>query len=141
MYKSILFPVDLEHTAEAKKGLELAIEEARRSQAKLTILTAAPGFGMPIVASYFEENAVSEALKEVARHLKQYVDDNVPDDIDSHAVVVEGHPGELILKQAKMDAVDLIVIPAQHSEIENLFLGSVAAQVVRHATCTVTVVK
>jgi nucleotide-binding universal stress UspA family protein len=141
MYKSILFPVDLEHTAEAKKALQLAIEEARRSKAKLTIMTAAPGFGMPIVASYFEENAVSEALKGVARHLKQYVDDNVPDDIDSNAVVVEGHPGELILKQAQKDAVDLIVIPAQHSQIENLFLGSVAAQVVRHATCTVTVVK
>ena len=73
--------------------------------------------------------------------MKRYVDDKVPDDIDSHAVVVEGNPGELILKQAKRDAVDLIVIPAQHSEIENLFLGSVAAQVVRHATCTVTVVK
>ncbi len=141
MYKSILFPVDLEHTAEAEKALKLAIDEARRSKAKLTILTAAPGFGMPIVASYFEEHAVTEALKEVARHLKQYVDDNVPADIDSHAVVVEGHPGELILKQAKQDGVDLIVIPAQHSKIENLFLGSVAAQVVRHATCTVTVVK
>lgn len=141
MYKSILFPVDLEHTAEAEKGLMIAIDEARRSKAKLTILTAAPGFGMPIVASYFEANAVSEALKEIARQLKQYVDDNVPDDIDSHAVVVEGHPGELILKQAQNDAVDLIVITAQHSKIENLFLGSVAAQVVRHATCTVTVVK
>ncbi len=141
MYKSILFPVDLEHTAEAAKALKLAIGEAQRSKAKLTILTAAPGFGMPIVASYFEASAVSEALKEVARHLKQYVDDNIPDDIDSHAVVVEGHPGELILKQAEKDGVDLIVIPAQHSQIENLFLGSVAAQVVRHATCTVTVVK
>jgi len=141
MYKSILFPVELEHTTEAEKALKLAIEEAGRSKAKLTIMTAAPGFGMPIVASYFEENAVTEALKEVARHLKQYVDDNVPDDIDSNAVVVEGHPGELILKQAQKDTVDLIVIPAQHSEIENLFLGSVAAQVVRHATCTVTVVK
>ncbi|MCP4388735.1 MAG: universal stress protein [Gammaproteobacteria bacterium] len=141
MYKSILFPIDLEHTTEAGKALKLAIEEAQRSKAKLTIMTAAPGFGMPIVASYFEANAVSEALKEVARQLKQYVDDNVPDDIDSRAVVVEGHPGELILKQAQQDAIDLIVIPAQHSQIENIFLGSVAAQVVRHATCTVTVVK
>ncbi|MDH3760075.1 MAG: universal stress protein [Gammaproteobacteria bacterium] len=141
MFKSILFPVDLEHTAEAAKGLKLAVEEAKRSQARLTIMTAAPGFGMPIVASYFDKNAVSEALKEVARHLKQYVSDNVPDDIDIHAVVVEGNPGELILKQAQKDAVDLIVIPAQHTRIENIFLGSVAAQVVRHATCTVTVVK
>jgi nucleotide-binding universal stress UspA family protein len=72
---------------------------------------------------------------------QQYISDNVPDDIDTHAVVVEGNPGELILKQAQKDAVDLIVIPAQHTRVENIFLGSVAAQVVRHATCTVTVVK
>ena len=141
MYKNILFPIALEHTAEAEKALKLALEEARRSKAKLTVLTVAPGFGMPIVASYFDEHAVSAALKEIARHLKQYIDDNIPDDIDSQGVVVEGDPGELILKQAKQDGVDLIVIPAQHSKIENLFLGSVAAQVVRHATCTVTVVK
>jgi len=141
MYKNILFPVDLEHTAEAEKALALSIDEARRSKAKLTVMTAAPGFGMPIVASYFEENAVKQALKEVARHLKRYVADNIPDDIETKAVVVEGNPGELILKQACQDAVDLIVIPSHNSQIENLFLGSVAAQVVRHATCTVTVVK
>ena len=63
MYKSILFPVDLEHTAEAEKGLRIAIDEARRSKAKLTILTAAPGFGMPIVASYFEANAGVRGVK------------------------------------------------------------------------------
>ncbi len=36
MFKSILFPVDLEHTAEAERGLKLAVEEAKRSQARLT---------------------------------------------------------------------------------------------------------
>lgn len=141
MYKNILFPVELEHTVEAEKALALAIAEARRSQATLTVLTAAPGFGMPIVASYFEANAVKGALKEVARHLKRYIADHVPEDIQTKAVVVEGNPGELILKQAQQDATDLIVIPSHNSKIENLFLGSVAAQVVRHATCTVTVVK
>ncbi len=141
MYNNILFPVDLEHTAEAEKALKLAIEETRRSKARLTLLTAAPGFGMPIVASYFEDQAVEAALKEVARHLKRYIDDNIPDDIEVRPVVVEGNPAELILKQAQKDAADLIVIPSHNNQIENLLLGSVAAKVVRHASCTVTVVK
>jgi len=141
MHKNILFPVDLEHTVEAEKALKIAIEEARRSNAKLTVMTVAPGFGMPIVASYFEKGAVKSALKEIARHLKRYVDDNIPDDIETRAIVNEGNPAELILKQAQNDNVDLIVIASHNSQIENLLLGSCAAKVVRHAHCTVTVVK
>jgi len=141
MHKNILFPVDLEHTVEAEKALKIAVEEARRSNAKLTVMTVAPGFGMPIVASYFEKGAVKSALKEIARHLKRYIDDNIPDDIETRAIVNEGNPAELILKQAQHDNVDLIVIASHNSQIENLLLGSCAAKVVRHAHCTVTVVK
>jgi len=141
MHKNILFPVDLEHTVEAEKALKIAIEEARRSKAKLTVMTVAPGFGMPIVASYFDKGAVKGALKEIARHLKKYVDDNIPDDIETRAIVDEGNPAELILKQAQKDKIDLIVIASHNSQIENLLLGSCAAKVVRHAHCTVTVVK
>lgn len=141
MHKNILFPVDMEHTAEAAAALKIALEEAGRAKAKLTVMTVAPGFGMPIVASYFDEHAVKNALKEVARHLKQYIDENIPDDIDTSAVVVEGNPAELILQQAQKDNSDLIVIASHNSQIENLLLGSCAAKVVRHSRCTVTVVK
>ena len=61
MYNNILFPVDLEHTKEAEKALKIAIEEAQRSKAKLTVMTVAPGFGMPIVASFFDEATVKNA--------------------------------------------------------------------------------
>jgi nucleotide-binding universal stress UspA family protein len=141
MYENILFPVDMEHTVEAEKALKIAVEEARRSNAKLTVMTVAPGFGMPIVASYFDKGAVKSALKEIARHLKQYIDDNIPDDIETKAIVNEGNPAELILKRAQKDNIDLIVIASHNSQIENLLLGSCAAKVVRHAQCTVTVVK
>ena len=141
MYNRILFPVDLEHTAESAAALQVALEEARRYEAKLTVMTVAPGFGMPIVASYFDKDAVKDALKEVARHLKQYMVDNVPDEIDSTAVVVEGNPAELILKQAKKEKTDLIVMASDNNQVEHLLLGSCAAKVVRHSRCTVTVVK
>jgi nucleotide-binding universal stress UspA family protein len=107
----------------------------------LTVLTVAPGFGMPIVASYFDENAVREALKEVARHLKKYIDENIPEGVEANAVVLEGNHSELILKQAQEDNIDLIVMASHNSQIENLLLGSCAAKVVRHSHCTVTVVK
>ena len=141
MYKNILLPVDMEHRDESTRALAIALGEAQRSKAKLTVMTVAPGFGMPIVASYFDENAVKEALKEVARHLKKYIDENVPEGIETSAVVAEGNPAELILKQAQEDDTDLIVLASHNSQIENLLLGSCAAKVVRHSHCTVTVVK
>lgn len=141
MYKRILFPIDLEHTKEAEKSLKIAVEEARRSKAKIYVMTVATGFGMPMVASFFDQETVSKALMEVASHLSLYIADNIPDDIESSAVVVEGNPAELILKQAKKDKVDLIVISSHNNQIENLLLGSCAAKVVRHSRCSVMVVK
>jgi universal stress protein F len=141
MYNNILLPVDIEHPAESAKALSIAIDEAQRSKAKLTVMTVAPGFGSPMVASYFEKGAVKEALQEVARQLKQYVDDNIPDGVEVDAVVAEGNPAERILKQEQADNIDLIVIASHNSQIEHIVLGSCAAKVVRHSQCTVTVVK
>ena len=141
MYNNILLPVDMEHPAESDRALKIALEEAQRSKAKLTVMTVAPGFGSPLVASYFDEGSVKAALQEVARCLKKYVDDNVADDVEVEAVVAEGNPAERILKQEKVDNIDLIVLASHNSQIENLLLGSCAAKVVRHSQCTVTVVK
>ncbi|MCP4236605.1 MAG: universal stress protein, partial [Aestuariibacter sp.] len=124
MYKNILFPVDIEHIAETEKALQVAIDEARRSGAKLTVMTVAPGFGMPIVATFFDEQAVKKALKEVARHLRKYMDDSIPSDIKTDAIVMEGNPAELILKHANKTKTDLIIIASHNSKIENLLLGS-----------------
>ena len=80
-------------------------------------------------------------MKEVARQLTTYIADNIPDDIETSAIVVEGNPAELILKQAKKDGADLIVISSHNNQIENILLGSCAAKVVRHSDCCVMVVK
>ncbi len=141
MYNNILFPVDLGHTKEAEKALKITIEEAQRSKARVTVMTVAPGFGMPLVASFFDQATVKNAMKEVARQLKSYISINFPDDIEIKAVVVEGNPAELILKQAKKSKCDLIVIQSHNSQIEHLLLGSCAAKVVRHSNCSVTVIK
>ena len=141
MYKNILYPVDLEHTKEAEKALKITVEEAQRSKAKITVMTVAPGFGMPLVASFFDEATVKNAMKEVARQLKSYIADNIPDDLEIKAVVMEGNPAELILKQAKKEGSDLIVISSYNNEANHLLLGSCAAKVVRHSKCSVTVVK
>ena len=62
MFKKILLPIDLEHTEVAGKAIKLALEEAERSDSRLYVMTVAPGFGMPLVASFFDDNTVKKAI-------------------------------------------------------------------------------
>ncbi len=141
MFKKILLPVDLEHSDAAARALRLALEEVERSNAELYVMTVAPGFGMPLVASFFDEDTVKKAMKVIAEHLKDYVKTHIPKAVKPKLIVAEGNPPEQILKQAKKNGIDLIVIPSHDSEMEQIFLGSVAAKVVRHSRCSVLVVK
>jgi nucleotide-binding universal stress UspA family protein len=54
--------------------------------------------------------------------------------------LVEGHPAEEIIKEAKED--DLIVMGSKgRTGLDRLLLGSVAENVARHASCPVMIVK
>jgi len=141
MFKKILLPIDLEHTDVAIKALTLAMEEAKRSNSKLYVMTVAPGFGTPLVASFFDDSTVKKAMKEVARHLKKYVDENIPQEFHAKSIVTEGNPPEQILKQAKEHNIDLIIISGYDTELDQMLLGSCSAKVVRHSNCSVLVVK
>jgi nucleotide-binding universal stress UspA family protein len=56
-------------------------------------------------------------------------------------VVIEGHSGRSILDHAAENDVDCIIIASHRPGMQDYFLGSTAAQVVRHATCAVHVVR
>ncbi len=55
MFKNILMPVNMQDTALADKALAIAIDKARAPDAVLTVMTVAPGFGMPLVAHIFRK--------------------------------------------------------------------------------------
>lgn len=142
MFKKILMPIDLQETDLAQKTVEVAIYEAKKHGAVLHVLTVVPGFGMPMVATFFPENVMKDAMREVAKELKRFVSDSIPDDIEAHPIIAQGNPAEQVLKQAKQLDVDLIVIPSHaHSSTEVLLIGSCAGRVVEQANCSVMVVK
>ena len=104
-------------------------------------MTVVPGFGMPLVASFFPDDAMQKASKELAAELKKYIAITFPEGLDTHLVVAEGNPPEKILDQAKTLGVDLIIIPSHAKNVAQILLGSCAARVVDHAECSVMVVK
>ena len=141
MFNKILMPIDLQETHLAVKAVKIAIDEARKHGAEIYVMTVMPGFGMPMVASFFPDNAMKKAMKEIGAELKRYLAANFPKDITVHPVITEGNPAERILAQAKTIGADLIIIPSHAQSLGQVFLGSCAAKVVEHATCSVMVIK
>ena len=141
MFKKSLMPIDLQETHLAAKAVKVAIEEARKHGAELNVMTVMPGFGMPLVASFFPDDAMRQAKKEIGAELKKYIAANFPKDIATRPVIGEGNPAEMILAEAKAIQADLIIIPSHAQSLSQVFLGSCAARVVEHARSSVMVIK
>jgi nucleotide-binding universal stress UspA family protein len=142
MFKKILIPVDLQETKLAQRAIEAAVREAQHHAAELHVMTVVPDFGMPLVADFFPNDAMKQAVKKVASALKSYVADNVPKEIKSKATVAEGNAWEQIVRQANKVGADLIVIPPHdRKRLDQILLGSCAAKVLEHAHCSVLVIR
>lgn len=142
MFKRILLPVALQGPRANEDTLEVALDFARRDGAELIVMHVLPGFGMPVVASYFPPSAREAAISETKEKLSEWVGQNIPAGIQVSTVIGEGRAYEQILREAKQREIDLIVIRSQRlGKIEGFLLGSTAERVTRHAHCTVIVVR
>lgn len=141
MFKKILLPIDLQDTRLTAKAVKIAIDEARKHDAEINVLTVIPDFGMPLVASFFPDATMDKALKEVARELKKYIAANFPQDVKTKPHIGEGSPADQIIQLTKKLGADLIIIPSHTKSIQQVFLGSCAARVVDRVHCSVMVIK
>lgn len=141
MFKSILLPIDLSEESSWRKPLAVAIDMCQKNDAVLRIMTVVPDLGMSIVAQYFPKNYEKEVANKVLEQLKAFVAEHVPEGITVQHVVGEGSVYETILKIAEQTKVDLIIMESLRPELKDYLLGPNAARVVRHAHCSVLVVR
>ena len=143
MFKSILVPVDAQEPHFAKPALKYAVDAARQLGAELHIMTVLPGYGMPLVASFFPDDALRKIREKAAQSVEVFVGENVPDDVNAQLELAEGRrPYEEIVNHAKAVGVDLIVIPSHHERgLQEVMLGSCASNVASHAPCSVLVLR
>lgn len=141
MFKKILLPIDLQETLLEDKALNIAIDEARKHQVPMVVLSVIPSFNSAWVASFFPDDAIEKAEREAASDLKRYVKERFPDDLDIVPRVAVGSPTEVILEEAAKEGADLIIMPSHTKGLEQVFLGSCASRVVERAHCTVMVIK
>ena len=141
MYKNILLTVDLEHPKAQLKSVPIAVELCKQHKANLHVLTVVPDFGMSIVAQYFPKGYEKEVAGNVMDKLKAFVRKKIPADIKVKHIVGNGNVYESILNVAKKIKADLIIVQARRPELRKFLLGPNAARVVRHAECSVLVVR
>ena len=136
MYNTILVPIDMSHLVEGKTIIDVAVEQAAKD-AKIILLNVVeevPNWAaINLPADIIDKNlkASKDELKAIAN----------ASGIKMEVEVRSGHSYNTILDVAEEKGADLIIIASHRPGLQDYFLGSTAAKVVRHVTCSVLVVR
>ena len=141
MYKDILLAVDLTDSSSWNKALQTAVGYCQAFDATLHMLSVVPDFGMTVVGQYFPKDFEKQAVEAARKELLALSEREVPPGVVVDHVVAYGSIYEEILAAARTVKCDLIVIASQRPELKESLLGPNAARVVRHADCSVLVVR
>lgn len=141
MYDRILVPIDLNNEASWRKSLPTAVAMCENFDAALDVMAVVPDFVLPSVAQFFPDDYTDKACGQTRKDLSELVAGNVPEPIGATVIVAYGTPYSEILRVAKKSKPDLIVIASHRLELRDYLLGPNAARVVRHADCSVLVVR
>ena len=141
MFRNILVPIDLNHAKSQGRAVQTAVELARASGAGLHLVTVVPGFGLPIVASHFPEDFEERAMESTRQALDDFAKRNLPQDLEVQRIVAHGTVYDEILRCADRLGVDLIIMSSHRPEMQDYLLGTNASTTVRHAACSVLVVR
>jgi nucleotide-binding universal stress UspA family protein len=142
-FKKILCPIDF--SEDSQQAMQVAAELARGSQATLVLLYVwQPKQWMTDYGMQWPNEVLLEAQATEEGKLAAYrVDAQRLGAPEVAARLLRGEPWDQIVSAARDDAaVDLIVMGTHgRTGLRRALIGSVAERVVRHAPCTVMVVR
>ena len=141
MYKHILLAIDLEHDKTWQKSLPTAVEYAEAFGSTIHVMTVVPDFGMSMVSNFFPADHEKKTLELATARLHEWSAANIPQDLQVQHIIGHGTPYEEILRVAEEVSVDLVVMGSHRPNMEDYLIGPNAARVVRHANCSVLVVR
>jgi nucleotide-binding universal stress UspA family protein len=139
MFKTILVPVDISHIDGTRQALSLAKDVARSRGGKivlLNIIEEVPNYvaaEIPVEIFAMADDTARQEMVSLAQA------EGLGD--DAEIVVLHGHASRDILKFAEERKADMIVMSSHEPGIADYFLGSTSSHVVRHAHCSVLIVR
>ena len=135
MYRNILVPIALDHNPETGHALEVArlLAAEGATITALTVIEAVPAY----IEQQLPQGQIERNMEEAEAELKA----KVAPLKGIRTVVLHGNPRATILDHAAANDIDLIVIASHRPGLSDYFLGSTAARIVRHAQCSVHVLR
>lgn len=141
MYSKILVPIDMASPNPGGKSCDHARKMQDAWNADIQLLSVVPGFSMPLVSTFFPEDAMEKMQATVLADLRKVAAkyfDNMPD-----CAVTSGKRSQEILRVANEWKPDLIVFACRPKDKVGgeLMLGSVGLAVAEHAKCNVLITR
>lgn len=139
----VLCAVDVSNPHRDDNVLRMAARLAALDDAQLDVITVVPDYGMSVVGTYFDKDHHPRIEEDARQRLHDLVAEVLGPEANEKVrhVVVTGNAYEEILRVAQADGAALIVIGAHKPDFRDFLLGPNAARVVRHADCSVMVVR
>ncbi len=136
MYQTILVPIDVAHLEKSEAILNIAIAQGNESSQFifLNVIEEIPQW----IASSLPVDIASESRHRAHQQLSDLVNTA---EINAIVDVRTGHTYRTILDVAEETKTDLIIVASHKPELQDYLIGSTAAKVVRHAKCSVLVVR
>lgn len=141
MYQTILLPIDLGHRSSWARALPTALALVGRFGAVLHLMTVVPEIDLGMTAVQFPKDYGLRAREEARQRLEAFARDRLPPPGQARLHVGHGVIYKEILNTAGEVGADLIVMSSHRPELRDYLLGPNSARVVRHAGCSVLVVR
>ena len=136
MYDNILVAVDPSHDARQDRALAVARKLAELPTSLITAITVVDepqGF----VHDKLDHDARVRIADAAMRELRK----QVGEEAEIKTVVRHGKPAAEIVRYAEETGTDCVIVASHRPGLKDYLLGSTAARVVRHAPCTVIVLR
>ena len=140
--KKIILATDFSDLSKAASYHALLLAQTYKAELKALHVFDPSGWNLPS-HDYLVSDAVVEGLEEAKERGKNALKELVESfDIEVETIFTEGDPGHEIVRVAEELNADLIVLGTHgYTGWKRFTLGNVAELVVRHAPCTVFVVR
>lgn len=139
MFKNILVPIDVSQSDSGELGLKAAASLAGKST-KLILLNVI-GDVPNLVANQLPANYAELAQSSAREELEKLASSHGLASGEYEVQTAQGQVYHEILSVAESSGCDLIVVSSHQPGPADYLLGSTAAKVVRHALCSVLVIR
>lgn len=138
----ILVPIDFSDFN--REVIKKAIDYAKMSKGEIYLIhVASIDLGVIVSDTGFTylpelENTVLNEEAEQLTELKEWIES---ENVACQTIIKQGIPSDIILEEAKSLNVDIIIIGSLgHNSLYDIFIGSVAKDVIKHSTVPVLVI-